>query len=272
MRTNVAAWRFGGFHLSESVYEAGAVLAPHCHGRAYLAFVVNGRHRETTPLGERDCGPSTVVFHPADERHANYFSCHGGRIFRLEMDDQWVKRVRDCDAALDRPVESHGGGLSHIASRILSEFHARDGVSSLMIEGLVLEFMTSVARGGDQLSRGRPPGWLQRAVDYLHTRLDEEVRLDAVASIVGVHPAHLNRVFRTHHGCSVGEYVRRLRIDGAARELAQSERSIADIAATFGFADQSHFTRVFLRLTGLTPGRYRRLHGQGFAKSIEGRG
>ena len=260
MRTNVAVWRFGAFELSESVYDAGAVLAPHCHGRAYLAFVVNGCHRETTTREARDCRRSSVVFHPASERHANRFSGDGGRIFRVELDDPWLARLRECEAPLDRPVESHGGGLSHIASRILSEFRARDGVSALMIEGLVLEFMTSVARGGDHPS-GRAPAWLRTAVEYLHARADQEIRLDAVASATGVHPAHLNRVFRTHYRCSVGEYVRRLRIDRATHELSQSDRSIAEIAAALGFADQSHFTRVFVRCTGLTPGRYRRLHG-----------
>jgi AraC family transcriptional regulator len=89
----------------------------------------------------------------------------------------------------------------------------------------------------------------------------EEVRLDELARLAGVHPAHLNRVFRRQHGCAVGEYVRRLRIDLAARELAGSQRPIADIAAAMGFADQSHFSRVFARVMGMTPGRYRKLHG-----------
>jgi AraC family transcriptional regulator len=260
MQTNIAVWRFGAFELSESVYDAGTVLAPHCHGRPYLAFVVHGRHRETTTRDERDCRPSSVVFHPAAERHANRFCGDGGRIFRVEIDEQWLTRLRECEAPLDRPVESHGGGLSRITSRILSEFRVRDAVSALMIEGLVLEFMTSVARGGDHQPRGVAPAWLRTAAEYLHAGAVEEIRLDAVAFAAGVHPAHLNRVFRTHYGCSVGEYVRRLRIDRAARELSQSERNIADIAVSAGFADQSHFTRVFVRLTGLTPSRYRRLH------------
>lgn len=262
MRTNLTVWRFGAFELSESVYDAGTVLAPHSHGRAYLGFVVNGRHRETTSRDERDCRRSSVVFHPASERHANRFSVEGGRIFRVEIDDPWLTRLRECEVPLDRPVESHGGRLSQIASRILFEFRARDAASVLMIEGLVLEFMTAVARDGDHPGRGRAPAWLRTAVDYLHARAEEEIRLDAVASAAGVHPAHLNRVFRAHCHCSVGEYVRRLRVDRAASELSQSERPIADIAAMLGFADQSHFTRVFVRFMGLTPGRYRRLHSQ----------
>lgn len=266
MREDVGAWSFGAFRLSESVYGADTVLPPHAHGRAYLGLVVNGGHRETTGRHERDCRPSTVVFHPAAERHANRFSPAGGRIFRLEFDEGWLTRLREWDARLSRPVESHGGPLSQIASRIFSEFHARDAVSPLMIEGLALEFATWVVRGDEVPAAGRTPAWLRTAVESLHGRFAEEIHLDQIASLAGVHPAHFSRVFRKHYRCSVGQYVRRLRVDLAARELAESQRSIADIAAQLGFADQSHFSRVFVRMIGSTPGRYRRLHGRGHPK------
>ena len=259
--TNIGIWRFGAFELSESVYAAGASLEPHAHARAYLGFVVKGAHRETTKDAERHCEQTAVVFHPAGELHANRFSPAGGRIFRLEIGDEWLARLGEHEASLDRPAESHGGRLSHIASRIFDEFQARDHVSALMIEGLVMEFVTCVVRGGDEPRGGRPPAWLRAAVDYLHARPLGPIQLDDVALAAGVHPAHLSRVFRTHYRCSVGQYVRRMRVDLAARELAGSQRPIAEIAAETGFADQSHFSRVFARLTGLTPARYRRLHG-----------
>lgn len=255
--TNVGAWSFGAFRLSESVYPAHALLPHHAHARAYLGFVVHGAHRETTSDHERDCGRAAVVFHPASERHANRFSPNGGRIFRLEIDDDWLARLAECDAPLDRPVESHGGPLSTIASRMFSEFHARDSVSSLMIESLALEFASCVVRSA---SNDLAPAWLRRTIDYLHDRVLDEIHLDDVAALAGVHPAHLSRVFRRHYQCSVGQYVRRLRIDLATRELAESQRSIAEIAARLGFADQSHFSRVFVKRIGLTPARYRKLH------------
>src|SRR2546427_9344807 len=260
--TRVGTWRVGPFELSESVYAAHARLLPHAHSRAYLGLVVRGGHCETAARQERSCGPATVVFHPACELHANEFSSSGGRIFRLEMEDEWLTRLRDCGARLDRAAEAHHGPLSQIASRMLSEFRTRDGVSSLIIEGLALEFATLLVRALDVTTTGRAPAWLADVVDYLHARVTDEVRLDDLARLAGVHPAHLNRVFRTWHGCSVGEYIRRLRVDLAARELTASRKPIADIAAAIGFADQSHFSRVFARRTGMSPGQYRKLHSR----------
>lgn len=259
--TTVGNVRMGPFELSESVYAGHARLQAHTHARAYLALVVRGGHRETVGRLERSCEPATVVFHPPCERHANEFSPSGGRIFRLEMDDEWLTRLRECGARLDRAAEAHRGPLSEIASRMLAEFRARDSVSSLMIEALALEFATRVMRTRDTTTSKRAPAWLADVIDYLHVRAAAEVSLDDVARVAAVHPAHLNRVFRTWHGCSIGEYLRRLRVDLAARELIGSRKPIADIAAEMGFADQSHFSRVFARLTGMTPGQYRRMHG-----------
>src|SRR5215212_3269011 len=173
--TSVDVWRFGAFELSESVYEPHAELPLHSHARAYLGLVVGGSHRETTTHHERECGRATVVFHPAAERHANLFSPSRGRIFRLEIDDEWLTRLRECEPFLEQPAESHGGRLSHIASRIFSEFRLRDPVSSLMVESLTLQFATSIVR--DMRSGERAPSWLRNAADYLHARVLDEIHL-----------------------------------------------------------------------------------------------
>jgi hypothetical protein len=63
-----------------------------------------------------------------------------------------------------------------------------------------------------------------------------------------------------HGGCSVGDYVRQLRVEDACRRLATLDAPIVEIALAAGFTDQSHFTRTFQRLRGLTPAEFRRRH------------
>ena len=74
-----------------------------------------------------------------------------------------------------------------------------------------------------------------------------------------VHPAHLARVFRAHHGETIGHRIRRLRLDWAMGELVEGEPPIREIATRAGFAHQSHFTRAFKAYTGSSPARYREL-------------
>ena len=84
-------------------------------------------------------------------------------------------------------------------------------------------------------------------------------RLSELASLAGVHRVHLIREFRKHYGTTIGEHLRKLRIDYAYQLLGQTELPLREIAAVCRFADQSHFSKQFKKLSGLTPAEYRNL-------------
>ena len=85
----------------------------------------------------------------------------------------------------------------------------------------------------------------------------EPLTLSAVARAAAIHPSHLARTFRKYHGRPVGEYVRALRVEHAAREIAGTNTPLSEISVRFGFFDQSHFSRVFKQYTGMTPAEFR---------------
>ena len=82
--------------------------------------------------------------------------------------------------------------------------------------------------------------------------------LAELARPAGVHPAHLARSFRRWYGCTPGHYLRRRRLEEAARLLATTDRPVVEIALGLGFYDQAHLTRRFRRPHGLSPARFRR--------------
>jgi AraC family transcriptional regulator len=93
----------------------------------------------------------------------------------------------------------------------------------------------------------------------LRARFSEPLSLATVAHEVGMHPAHLAREFGRWYHCTVGEYLRTLRIEFAQQALAASDAPLGVIALQAGFCHQSHFNRTFIRLIGMTPGAYRAL-------------
>ena len=95
--------------------------------------------------------------------------------------------------------------------------------------------------------------------DQLHAGYERAIRITDLAHEAGVHPVHLARVFRVHHGCTVGKYVQGLRIEHACGALSESDASLSSIALETGLSDQAHFTRRFKELTGMSPGVYRKL-------------
>jgi AraC family transcriptional regulator len=141
--------------------------------------------------------------------------------------------------------------------RLYDEWKQLDVLSSLAIEGLVLEVLAHMIRHLVPSLGSRPPRWLKEAIDLLHAEFTEPLSLEYVARAVGVHPVYLARVFRQRHQCTVGEYIRRLRIEYACRQLATSDTPLTDIAMAAGFADPSHFSKVFRRIMGLSPAAFR---------------
>jgi len=120
-----------------------------------------------------------------------------------------------------------------------------------------MELMGETSRAGAMIEVNHRPRWLEQAKELLHERYAEPLKLTDIAREVSVHPVHLAQIFHKSYRCTVGDYVRRLRVERACHELANTELPLADIALAAGFCDQSHFTRIFKRLIGIAPSQYR---------------
>jgi AraC family transcriptional regulator len=158
---------------------------------------------------------------------------------------------------LDRSAEFNQGVSVWLAKRLYNEFYRADGASGLAMEGLTLELMAEVSRRQVTTPESALPRWLEQAREFLHAHFSDEMTLESIARTVRTHPVHLARVFRRHYGCTVGEYVRRLRVEAACRELSSTDAPLPQIALAAGFYDQSHFSRTFKKIVGLTPTAYR---------------
>jgi len=243
--------------LTEYSYPPETKITRHSHTLPYFSIILHGAYDETHGNKIRECKPAMLFFHPEGEVHADRFRGDLCQIFCFELGTQWLERASKCSLTLNHPVEFPSGSAVWLASRLYRELYATDAASSLVVEGLLLEIVAEVGRYIPGGVRSRPPGWLEQAKELIRTNFSESTSLNAVAEVVGVHPIHLSREFRRYYHQGIGEYVRRLRIEFACREMAGSQTPLLDIAVAAGFADHGHFTRTFKCLTGLTPSQYR---------------
>jgi AraC family transcriptional regulator len=220
--------------------------------------VLQGAFTEMWRGGSIACTSSTLKITPAGERHCNQFSRGDVRGLLIEADDAQVGAIRPHSAVLDERMSFQGGLVSGMARRVYDEMRRMDAASPLAIEGLLLELVASASRVQEQNGRRERPRWLEDARDRIHVELTTRPSLTSLAHSVGVHPVTLARAFRRAFGCTVGEYVRNLRVERAARRLADTDLSLAEIALAEGFSDQSHFSNLFRRHTGLSPFQFRR--------------
>jgi AraC family transcriptional regulator len=254
----VRSQRIGGFILSESTYGPDLRIPAHSHENPFLYFVLQGASTELYQQKTRWAESSMLVFHPAGETHENHWHQAGGRCFHIEITPSMLARIRQHTPVLDGPADFHGGLPAGVAARLYGEFHRSDEVSPLAMEGLALELLAEVSRRPVPVAERAPPRWLRQARDLLHARFAGSPSLDEIAAAVGVHPAHLARVFRRQYGCTMGDYLRQLRVQFACRRLVAADAPLVEIALAAGFVDQSHFTRTFKYHVGMTPAEFQR--------------
>jgi AraC family transcriptional regulator len=248
---------FGAFKLTETGYTSGQQLPKHSHALSYLCLTVHGRYSETSERTTQRCAPLTLAFHPAGAEHLVAFDSGEARLFNVEVEEQWMQRVRECRIGHDEPVYYRGGPPSWLACKLYKEYRSMDTLSGLMMEGLLLEIMVEASRSSSKQSKRKPPGWLFAARDLLHDSFSQNVSLKQIAESVNVHPVHLAVRFRNYYGSTIGDYVRKLRIDFACSRLVETDRSLIEIALAAGFCDQSHFSRTFKQIIGVSPSAYR---------------
>jgi AraC family transcriptional regulator len=245
------------FTLVESLYPPSSMMPRHSHDLAHISIVLQGTYTEHFGRKHRLGEPSVLVVHPPDEDHLVTFHNAGARIFSIHVKPQWLERVRDYSKALESPADFRGGCPAWLAVRLYHEFREMDQVSPLMIESLALEIIATISRRARPAEHKAPP-WLAEVREMLHAWRSEDVTFSSIADRVGAHPVYLARLFRKHYHCTIGEYVRRLRVEAACHEISESDTPLSEIASLVGFYDQSHLTNTFKRLTGMTPAEYRR--------------
>jgi len=97
----------------------------------------------------------------------------------------------------------------------------------------------------------------ERMLQYVEDHLAEPLRMPQLAKEAGCSPKHLNRAFRERRGMLPHQYVLARRVERAGTMIDTGRFSLAQVAATVGFADQSQMTKTFRKLTGTTPSRFR---------------
>jgi len=247
-----------GLIFSELKHETARKLPTHSHELAYFCLLLNGNYWEQFGRKRIIYRPLTVMFHPTGTTHIDEIGPAGGRFFSVEVKTEWMDRLRECLGKVDLDAGLHEGDLAWLAMRLYREHKEADACSVLTMEGLVLEMLATVGRLKDIKEQHRPR-WLSNAVDLLNAEFRNNLRVQDIANEIGVHPFHLSRVFRKVHRETIGEYVHKLRVAYACKLLEKPDCDLATVALSAGFADQSHFTKVFKNVTGMTPGLFRQI-------------
>ena len=100
--------------------------------------------------------------------------------------------------------------------------------------------------------------YIRRALQHIASNYTKPLTVESVALEIGLSPSYFSKLFQETTGISFREHLNRTRIEESKQLLLLTDYSMTDIALTVGFSDQSYFCRVFHRVTGMTPGQFRK--------------
>lgn len=244
------------FILTEAAFDPNSRLPRHAHENSYFCFSLQGVYTERYGNREVVCRPSALTFRSSAQTHEALVHNAKTRVFMLEISPDWIERLRADSLTLEGTFDFYGGAVTKLGARLNREFHKTDSSAKLAIEGLALELLAQAARQ-PSYRIGAAPAWLRQAREMVSEHFSENLKLTQIAAGVGVHPVYLAAAFRQKFGVTIGEFVRKLRIEQACAQLNKPELTLPTIALQAGFADQSHFSKVFKAYVGLTPREYR---------------
>lgn len=232
-------------------------LPMHSHELPFFALLLEGHYGERYRRQDMQFGPFTIMFRPAGIPHQDEIGPRGARFFEIELRPSWQKRLAEYSAALHTARDDFSGGpLLWLGMKLFREIQSSGAPDDLTVETLLAEILIHAARTHHPESRHAPP-WLSRILDKLKTEHCRRLSLDELSREARVHPVYLSRVFRRCVGEGISEYVHRLRVRSACEQMLAPEISLAELSFSTGFADQSHFTRSFRKITGMTPAAFR---------------
>jgi len=243
----------GDAAIQRHVVEAGIIRPAKATDKAYFNFVTTGYAVEHVDGNIHFYREREVLFHPKGEVR----SLVTGRkpitaycVYPSQRDLDWL-----ADRGVDLSKRRNHSSVAFLyAAKHLAEAYEGDDATEL--RNAYNAFLEELVRAAKLERTDRQP-WLPRARAFLDKNGLHGVSLDEVAKAVGIHPVHLAQEFKRHYGVTVGDYVKRMKLEEARRQLGLRQRPIAKVAKNLGYYDHAHFVKVFKGFTGITPTEFR---------------
>jgi AraC family transcriptional regulator len=224
----------------------------HYHDNTHISLVIKGGCREKKKEGYERL-PGTLTFYNAGEPHQILQVGRSSTHINLEIEPPFFRRYDIDENKLSAAIRQNPDG-KFLLLKIQQELISAGAGSDDSIRMLLLDFVS----GTDKIARSQPD-WICRVHELLEAAWNEHPSLERLATEAGVHPVTVSKYFHKYFGCTLGQWLRKLKIEKALEMMSQENYSLSEITYHCGFADQSHFIRTFKQLTGFLPHKFQEL-------------
>lgn len=246
-----------GITLTDTVYTQDKVDW-HYHENAYFTFILQGNVIEGNKKEVYNCVAGSLLFHNWQEPHYNIKPEGFTRGFHIELEENWFDNLEFDTSNLQGSINIANPDLKFLLYKIFRETKADDSSTTLSIQILLLETLAKMLKD-DKVEKSKKPLWVAEINTILNDQFTENLSLDYLSKTLNIHPVHLSRDFSRYFNSSLGEYIRKLKVQKSLQLISQKKQDLTSIAFDCGFSDQSHFTRCFKEINGVNPSQYRKI-------------
>ena len=251
---------FDGIHLSQYDYTTGGKDSRtdwHYHENPYFMYVLQGHMMDCNRKVKSLCPAGSLMFNNWQEAH--YGSRHSPTAagFHLEFEKSWFME-KDIDIRMLEGSQLIEHPQVHLLfAKLYQEFMLNDAFSKVTVELLTLQISEALSPLKDGGINQKVPPWVEHLKELLHFETSD-LNLNDLSKQLGVHPVHISRAAPKYLSLSLGEYIRLQKLKKAIPLLFNPSHSLTAIAYDAGFADQSHFNKVFKAYFNMSPSHYRK--------------
>ncbi len=248
-------WR-GAYFTDIHCASEGAVS--HAHERYCIQRGLHVEQRRSAGSAHWQAfGPGFSVWRTGDEQQLHWRGAGRSQFLFLApaLVESLLGQTRQITTAGHRQP-MHSPVLGHIFEALLSDLAQGSPAGPLVGDALIAALVAHLAGLEAPKDGCTPARACQRAIELIEARFAEPVSLQELADAAGLGVRQFSRSFRSATGHTPHQYLLQRRVEHA-KALIGLAVPLAEVAGRCGFADQSQLTRTFVRVVGLTPGRYR---------------
>lgn len=246
------------FKVNEVILSEYSYVAPrtdwHYHENPYFMYLLQGQVYDVNRKITSTCSPGSLLFHNWQEKHYNHKHSQYAKGFHIELQNESLQRFLIPRLSVEGSITVNNPNAHLILAKIYHEFQFIDNFSHIGIESLLISLCRNIEKDIEMLNPHSV--WLKKLTDLIHEN-QEPTTLNELSRILQVHPVHISRTFSKEMGCTLSQYIRKIKVQKSIPYLLDSKFNLTEIAYLCGFADQSHFSRTFKKCMHISPRTYR---------------
>ena len=242
-----------GFITSKTSYEYEYNKSEHYHSNPHLSFILNGAHTESKHNQTQIKTTTDTLFYHSGELHKTISHSPKTQNLNLEFDSNFLEKFEISEnqlkVAVNKNISSHLFIL-----KFNTELTLNDSITQTSLYSLLFNFI-SESNGKDY----KDIKWCLQLKEILNDNWNINYSLNDLSLLLKVHPITISKHFPKYFGCTLGEYIRKIRVIRSLDLIKSTDYSLSEIAYLCNFSDQSHFIRTFKHFTGFNPKSFRKL-------------